>query len=433
MPYVTGTMLSCRCFEVVLVSIQCIFGMCLVPKNVSVLQGNYVWGDGFNQPGCQLLGQSFTNQNLDDIRVFRASRLGVGRTQEYWIAARVQYTKWMQIRGCFLIDSSRYKSVIGRNNVKECSSYCEGSSFGLTSERCFCFDTTRTFEDEDYDDYCRAAKCPRNGDELCGNTVEGRRSCICVYEPLNLAEDNEIGNCKIMQVNREDRTFRTKDCDERHSFLCQRRSGRNDVELYKNEVNWAYAGLACHREHRRQFYSGNFDIRNLPNGQHWIGIFRQETFQWGNTLNQNGYFDCISVTINMDGVLETSVNNCNTTLPLLCEAADKSDDTTTHMDVNSTISRDDLNVRSLVVGIAVGVVTTLVIVLTALAILRHRKKVVEERAIVNGRNDDNLDANYDHLNPRESAQYCDLQQNAVTYDYISSVDTNRDYLEIVEG
>ncbi|XP_033742768.1 uncharacterized protein LOC117329132 [Pecten maximus] len=440
-----------NCFVVVLLSMQCLYGLCIIQKNVNIRQGIFTWEDGFNQPGCRLLGQELTGDSLNEVRVLGLSerRGGSSRSKEYWIAARVQYTKWMRLTGCFLVNIRNFISVTGNNNVRECTAYCEGSLFGLTSERCVCINASKKFEEDD-DSYCRAAKCPGNAEEFCGNVVFATRSCVCVYEPLTLVSDDAIGNCKTIELNRQGGKLQTNDCSDRHTFLCQ--GGKeNEVDRYRQKMNWTESGFACYREHGKQFYGGYFDIRNPPDGQHWVGVFRQEAFYWGKVSSQDGDFDCVSVTVDADGRLEKTVKKCSSLLPLLCETFQYSDNeidstwktfttnysdtltTPTDMYVKNTDSRD-LNVQSLVIGLVAGMVIMLVIVLTTVVILRRRKSAIEARAIVNRHVDNNMDGNYDQLNPnRETGHYAELQNNAITYDYISTIDTNRDYVEIIEG
>ncbi|OWF48923.1 hypothetical protein KP79_PYT12467 [Mizuhopecten yessoensis] len=435
-------------FVFVLFSILCTVAFCIVQKDVKILQGNFAWEDGFDQPGCDLLGMEFINVDLGDVRVqdWSETREGSSRSNAYWIGAYVQYSKWIRLRGCFFVEVQILKSIVGNANIRECTRYCNGSNFGLTSERCVCFDTLVETNEKDY---CRAAKCPNNVDEFCGNVIAGRRSCVCVYKRVNLISDNDIGNCKTVMLNRRNGELQTKDCSETHTFLC-RGSGNNEVDLYRQEKNWTDAGFACSREYEKHFFSRLNDYRNVPYGQHWIGIFRKETFQWGNVMNRAEGFHCVSVTVNTDGRLQKFVTNCDSRLPLLCERSrnvntgfffpskrittTKSDalTTTTHMYSNDT--SPDLNVQWLVLGLVGGVVITLAIVSITVVILRCRKKRIEAEAIVNQAGDPNYGANYDQLNHnRENNPYTELRNNSVIYDYISTTDTNRDYVEIIEG
>ncbi|XP_060073334.1 uncharacterized protein LOC132553137 [Ylistrum balloti] len=431
---------------VVIFSIHWFVGFCVIQKSVNFLYGDFSWKDGFSQPGCRLLGEEFIDENLNDVRADYLSKKRTNSTfyQEYWIAAHVLYTKWIRLTGCFLIDIRNLVSIVGTFDTAGCSSYCNGSTFGLTSERCVCFSANFSGEEA----FCETSTCPHDSDAFCGSVIFAKKVCICVYEILDLERDNKTGNCKTINLSRGDGRLVTNHCSNHHTFLCQK-SDDDEVVLHQQTKNWTEAGFTCYRNYTSQFYNGRLDIRNPYEGQHWVGIFRKGMFQWGGQLKRESDFDCVSVTVDLNGKLKKNIKPCDSRLSLLCEISPNEGtgvglinetsttnftnvlETSTHAYAVNTTSHD-LNVTSLLIGLVGGIIIVFT-AFTTFCIFKHRKSTVSSREIVNQVPDPNVDTNYDRLNPiREANHYTEIQNRPLTYDYVSTLNTTREYVVITD-
>lgn len=385
-------------------------------QDVTVSASEKTWFEGMSDPKCQLLD----NSNLDELRVrVTNDKARVTRRREYWIGAHVQYTRWMRLSGCYRTPSGTLASTATHINVNECSKVCNGSTFGLSTSRCACLGELESSRRGRRNMNCRAGQCPGHPGELCGSSSP---DCLCIYEYLTLDADDKIGNCKaVLYSNRKlNEEYQTRKCSEKHGFLCRRRLIRDRSIYYSNAKIWSEAGLACHKEHGKQYFFGpvSGDGRGR-HGLYWIAIFRKDTMQWGRKVEPGAAIDCVSATI-ADGKLQTFVRKCNTELQLLCEVKSN---------VDGLLNSDGpegagVGVVSLVIGlVGVGVVLVLLSAAAVVVIVMWRIQAKTE-----GRNVDGgvqaVEMHYLDLGPNRECNTYDVigGNTSNVYDYVSVTD-----------
>ncbi|OWF54486.1 uncharacterized protein LOC110444526 [Mizuhopecten yessoensis] len=382
------------------------------------------WTEGMQNSDCHLLGRAFIADRLEDVRVQGVTDNSELSTQ-YWIGAHVQYSKWMRFSGCYQMDIQQMTSEAGSYSITECYKFCDGTSFGLTIDKCVCLDTPGPVRNTDYD-YCMATPCQIDVGEFCGDTTLWSKTCLCWYDVLDLRSDNRIGNCKST-INRQ---LTTTNCSDKHAFLCQR---RNKVRRYQEKMNWTEAGFACHRDHRSQFFDRQFPKRKRS-GRYWVGLFRKQSFSWGNSTPSGKEFDCLSASVSKDGKLNTFVRKCYSRLPLLCNQPEPKlpkrlstlvFTTTETVQTTNTAQPGGLSVISLSVGVVCGILVTLLAVVIFVIIYRFRKKRYDTQASSNRQevaSSDIAAVHYEHIRPenRECQVYDVCGHTSATYDYITT-------------
>ncbi|XP_060080032.1 uncharacterized protein LOC132559434 [Ylistrum balloti] len=322
---------------------------------------------------CHLLGREFITEKMEDIRVRGITENE--RLRKYWIGAYVQYTKWIRFSGCFHTYTQHMTSTLGSLSILECYKLCGETRFGLSNNRCACFNTS---EPNIQNEYCDAIPCPLNTEDICG--YDDRiltQSCLCWYEVVDLHSDNGIGNCKtIFSSSGRREQLLTTLCHEDYKYICE------GLDWFVNEnVNWTEAALFCQRRKGR-FYSGlsRAKKRISSNVYYWVGLFRKQIDNWTNNITSRTKFDCLSASIRKDGRLHTFVTECHTQLPLLCDQTERqatrnanSAPSNKEADQSSVCDSGGINVKSLLIGVVCGIGVMLLALAIFVITFRYRK------------------------------------------------------------
>eukprot|EP00105_Crassostrea_gigas_P046355 XP_019930503.1 PREDICTED: uncharacterized protein LOC105347394 isoform X2 [Crassostrea gigas] len=233
---------------------------------------------------CSLLGPNIQTE----LTTAKISTQGVH--VKGWIGAYKGSTAWLNIKGCYRVNTSDLYSVRrsrlhSKYQIGRCTEDCTNSTiYGLSEGLCFCFTSFPALLSK-----CTARLCNGSTSDFCGGPVNsGSQSTtdIMFYTQNTQISLQEFGDAQCIlgrQGSGENLgtayTYQTSRCQDLvASFVCL--SGTYVEVLYtvSSRVNWTEAVLSCgkHGYTIADTYSFNNFLQEERLILFWVGIFRRE-------------------------------------------------------------------------------------------------------------------------------------------------------------
>uniref|UniRef100_K1Q3G1 Activating transcription factor 7-interacting protein 1 n=1 Tax=Magallana gigas TaxID=29159 RepID=K1Q3G1_MAGGI len=233
---------------------------------------------------CSLLGPNIQTE----LTTAKISTQGVH--VKGWIGAYKGSTAWLNIKGCYRVNTSDLYSVRrsrlhSKYQIGRCTEDCTNSTiYGLSEGLCFCFTSFPALLSK-----CTARLCNGSTSDFCGGPVNsGSQSTtdIMFYTQSTYVEV---------------------------------------LYTVSSRVNWTEAVLSCgkHGYTIADTYSFNNFLQEERLILFWVGIFRREFIKIDTAIPYNPHVStlCTAASVLQDGTLQLSYENCTQKLPSWCEVS----------------------------------------------------------------------------------------------------------------
>lgn len=276
--------------------------------DVTLSTTRQTWQDAVTDSRCDVIGKGFRSDvNITQVRVnVKSGNDG----NAFWVAASVDYSRWISITKCMARDVSGRtggRLLVSDNTLRECFELCN-STFTISRNRCFCSNV--------FSGVSRFEGVPNFGSCFPQPCMQIRRGS-CVFKPVSFSSGNtDLGNCKTVKYKNRRPTYRTTACTAEHILPTyhdhEYKYTGNYLSTFKLNIANGYTS-----------YTINDNIL-ATNGEvnmwRWIGVFRYPTHVWYDKGEQQQEvpFHCLAAVVNRDGTLLPRVLQCNTTLKSAC-------------------------------------------------------------------------------------------------------------------
>lgn len=283
---------------------------------------------------CSLLGPNIQTE----LTTAKISTQGV--REKGWIGAYRGNTAWLNIKGCYRVNTSDLISASRSQlhsayHIGRCTEDCTNSTiYGLSEGLCFCFTSFPALLSK-----CTARLCNGSTSDFCGGPVNvGPQSTtdIMFYTQnadITLQESGDTQCILGRQGSGENLgtayTYQTSRCQDLvASFVCRSATYGEVLYTVTSRVNWTEAVLSCSKHSYTivDAYSFNKFLTEERLILFWVGIFRREFIKIDTAIPYNPHVStlCAAASVLQDGTLVLSYENCTQKLPSWCEVSKKS-------------------------------------------------------------------------------------------------------------
>ncbi|XP_063398128.1 uncharacterized protein LOC134683037 isoform X1 [Mytilus trossulus] len=394
-----------------------------------VTNNSFTWMQA--KSSCKLIGQDSNVKTASDV------------IQTVWIDAKATYSPWIEYLGCFQVNRQKkaFSYVTAGKQVHECLQICSDYQYiGIQQTRCICPLSNSIVEINDQ--RCESKTCVQDNDGLCVDDNE--EVMYAVYKKVSIESEVGIGNCLTMVENSAGTDFYWANrCDLRLYQVCEHEKNKTGIQTAEiiHDI-WTLSHTHCSSGKLGLYSVTNLQkLQLISNTYYWLGDIRRPTYTFYSDITSSRDH-CVAAIIDRSGNLERYVEDCNKSLPALCNHPDVTVPTG-----GLEVERDHITL--IVVLISVVVFAGLVLVLLCMRIKKnhsHRlhskhpssKTIDSDKAYAEIRKPDTdlkpisniysvqTQSEYDHINHCKNGTE---NKNGNIYDINNSIEESEDHYD----